>query len=588
MRHWYLEHPARVAHEVAAIEALLDTGTWLLECRWSLAGELCLEAVIRAHDQDYAVRMTYPPLFPGILPIIRPARLEPRWSGHQYGPHGELCLEWGPDNWHPGVTGAQMLESAHRLLLIENPHAAIDGQGWTVAPSRHTLSIGQELVGKYGRYYIGNALRPKLASLTDGAGGKFLFSTQHREVSWIAFVYEITIRVPEDRIIDPVIPRFLRESRGGVSLREGAFIRTTIDPASLRGITRFADIEAILMATGYVKAPLVDLGGGGLLGLLIIDRTGDTHMFIVFDDGGVLALAPIVDEAESAARAPQRGGLASVRVGIVGLVSAGSKIAVSLARMGIRSFFLIDHDVFLPGNIARNALDWGNVGEHKVDAVLAELGRISAGIDADVSHLHLTGQESTAVVSNALEKLGGCDLIIDATANPTVFGVLAAVAMVHEKPLVWLAVYAGGIGGLIARSRPGLDIDPWGMQQAYRQYCDDHPAPELQHVGDYSADGGDGEVLVASDADVAIIAAHAARLAVDTVSGSAASYPHSLYLIGLAARWVFTAPFHTIPIATDYLRHREVVPVDDREVSKGLLFVTGLQGEGSDAAATPA
>jgi sulfur-carrier protein adenylyltransferase/sulfurtransferase len=105
-----------------------------------------------------------------------------------------------------------------------------------------------------------------------------------------------------------------------------------------------------------------------------------------------------------------------------------------------------------------------------------------------------------------LNKIGQCDLLIDATANPSVFNLLAAVARASQKPLVWTEVYARGMGGMMARSRPGRDPDPQTMRAIYHHYCLERPAPELQIARDYGAEEPEGQVLVASDADVTIIA----------------------------------------------------------------------------------
>ena len=68
-------------------------------------------------------------------------------------------------------------------------------------------------------------------------------------------------------------------------------------------------------------------------------------------------------------------------------------------------------------------------------------------------------------------------MIIDATANPKVFNLLAAVARTAGRPMVWLDVYGGGIGGMVARSRPGLDLILQVMRSAYLQYCSNNPDP---------------------------------------------------------------------------------------------------------------
>jgi hypothetical protein len=215
---------------------------------------------------------------------------------------------------------------------------------------------------------------------------------------------------------------------------------------------------------------------------------------------------------------------------------------------------------------------------------------MSASITVEVSRVHLTGQESTVTVSGVLHKLGQCDLLIDATANPGAFNLVASVAVAAQKPLVWLEVYSGGHGGLIARSRPGHDPEPQIMRGVYNQYCLEHPVPELQLAGDYAAQEPDGRVLVASDADVSIIAHHTARLAVDTVLGrDPSAYPYSMYLIGLAKWWVFAAPLHTIPIDTNSLRGPQVKTADPaslEEQASGLRFIGELLEKECNATAS--
>jgi sulfur-carrier protein adenylyltransferase/sulfurtransferase len=265
-------------------------------------------------------------------------------------------------------------------------------------------------------------------------------------------------------------------------------------------------------------------------------------------------------------------GLSERKVAIVGVGSAGSKITVSLARMGVTRFLLVDEDIFLPENICRHDLDWLNIGEHKVDALAQRLSRIAAGIRVDTSRLKLTGQESPSALNALTTKLGTYDLIIDATASAEVFSLLAGVASLHKKPLLWLEIYAGGIGGMVARSRPGLDPDAHRMRRIYAQYTSEHPfsdaAVAAESVRKYELEEANGIILAASDADVGVISAHAARLAVDTLlERNPSHFPYSMYLIGLEQAWVFEAPFSTIPIATDHLL--DLVP--GREIDAALL-----------------
>jgi hypothetical protein len=51
------------------------------------------------------------------------------------------------------------------------------------------------------------------------------------------------------------------------------------------------------------------------------------------------------------------------------------------------------------------------------------------------------------------------------------------------------------------------------------------------------------------DADVAVIAADASRMAVDVlIRPDASAFPHPGYVIGLSAEWIFGEPFDTRPI----------------------------------------
>ena len=116
-----------------------------------------------------------------------------------------------------------------------------------------------------------------------------------------------------------------------------------------------------------------------------------------------------------------------------------------------------------------------------------------------------------------LTALGGCDLIVDATAAPAVFNLLSAVVTTYTRPLVWCEVFAGGIGGLVARSRPGLDPAPQTMRAQFHAFTAQLPPVEPQTAKDYAAVQEDGTVFVASDADVGVIAAHTARFALDAL-----------------------------------------------------------------------
>ena len=64
--------------------------------------------------------------------------------------------------------------------------------------------------------------------------------------------------------------------------------------------------------------------------------------------------------------------IAEKKVGVIGLGSGGSFVAVSLAMSGVANFVLIDNDILEPGNVTRHAADLRYVGQNKA-AIVADL-----------------------------------------------------------------------------------------------------------------------------------------------------------------------------------------------------------------------
>ena len=579
---WFLDDLGRLVREKEGIERLEAEASWLRGVVWGLGGGLHVDAVIRAGGHDYEVTMSYPEVFPAVPPSVKPKESGEHWSGHQWGAGGSLCLEWGPDNWHPEVMGAEMLESAHRLLSAENPLG--EGPSLTV-PSRHRTSVGQELRHEILRFYAGDDLASFLAGLPDGVEGIVEACFEKQGKSWFCVVCRLRPSgLPEWE--DASVPAVLFEEMDDLGPPAGVFYKTRLDAGDIRKTKKVDDLESLLEGAGYGPVSL-SASGPYPQGLekrpaivLFADAEDRPHLFLLLADGDALEASPVLPEASGPnPRLPaDLAGAARKTVGIVGLGSVGSKLAASLARSGVRRFVLVEEDVLLPENLARHDLDWRDVGEHKVHAAKRRLELLAPGVEVEVYDLHLTGQESNARVAGALKRLGGCDLIVDATAEPGVFNLMSHVAETYFRPLVWAKVYAGGIGGMVARSRPGLDPTPGLMRAAYHKAITDSPEPDPSDDGRYAMEGGDGEPLVASDADVTVIAGHAAALALDTVlRPEDSSYPNSVYLVGLREGWIFTQPFQNIPISMEDLAEEKTTEPDDPgAASEGARFLVEL------------
>ena len=558
--------------ERAGVEELTRSGSWLVGAEWRLEDGLCLDAIVRAHGYDYELRITFPALYPEAPSVVRPRNTEARISTHQYGDaNGPLCLEWGPDNWHQGVTAVQMLQSAYKLFETENPLGQNRPAIPVTALSRHALTIGQELRTEWARWFLGVGLQDYLRERPAPSVGTFKFSLRKTGENWTCLIHEVKPlgdAAWKDTEIPTALPNTDEKSQD-----TGVWFKTELDGSTLRGLSKLSDLQSILKPWGgpvFLAADGSSPAEGykpALAGALVIDRAGEFHLFGILSASLFTCGTIRAERTPTEIRSPDGQCLSGKKIGIVGLGSAGSKIAVSLARMGVRKFYLVDHDILVPENLQRHALDWLAVTQHKVDAVSSAINRIASGIEIEACRYHLSGQESNAGVSGALDKLAYCDLIIDATAEAKVFNLLGSVARTANRPMIWLEVYGGGIGGMIARSRPHVDPSPQAMRQAYLQYCTDHPDTRTAAGNRYGIETDVGTVLIATDADISVIAHHASRFVADCFSAAEDSrFPYSMYLVGLANGWVFEEPFVTIPISMASISTAGWSAVDDNEL----------------------
>ena len=568
---WFLNNLARYHRECKAVEKLATEVNWLPVADWKLDGEtLCLVADIEAHGHCYPVQMIYPANYPASPPTVRPREVNQHWSSHQYGDGGELCLEWGPDNWHDEITGADILHSAHKLVNIENPKG--ERALPITAPSRHSLTLGQGLRFTDFRLLADDALIRHTQLLPVYAWGKAQCWAMWDRASVTAFIQKLTSSNAESWC-SPTLPSELEKTTTQI---ECSFFKTTLETDVLKNLQSnllIDTLEAQGCDVSQLRTSAADF-------ILLVDVSGQPHLFWISNENKRIAFSrlPIHEEKENSRLLPEFSNLATTKVRIVGLGSAGSKIALSLARSGVRDFVLVDHDVFLPENICRHELNWEDIGQHKVDAVARQLKLIARDIKVECHRLKLSGQEATANVGGVLSQLGAGDLIIDATADSITFNQLSTVAYQKETPMVWLEIFAGGIGGLIARFRPNRDPNPNTMRSHLLNYLARQNAPEIKTTADYAATNGEGETLMASSSDVAVIAENVTRLALDILTEREPSdFPYSMYLIGLSGGWIFKEPFYTIPIDFSGIESTITAPIlSDEDLAETFNSLTQL------------
>lgn len=574
---WVLRDFARLKREREALVGLEErAGAWLSNVAWRLDGKgnMCVDADIGIAERTYAVTMRYPYHFPSTPPSVLPrGEIDEWWSSHQYGAGGELCLEYGPDNWHPTLTGADMLESAWRLLSAEAPTAGLVREEIS---SRHETSTGQYLRSRHHRLVTTWPLFAQLSTIPIGTAVRGTAVNLWQDGRVVMTIKTMgTIDGPEWS--DPSIPHRQLVDHGYE--QPGLIVRLPDDATPPDAAEMPSLVEALTPSVDLNAIPAEALGD--LRWILFWDGQRPVLTWRKPASAEVVRFAPMFPTELFPSRLDAAyGALRSVRVGIVGCGSVGSKVAVSLARSGIGQFVLVDDDVFGTENLVRHDLDWLSVGFHKADAIAGRIALVSPSATCEVRRVQLAGQEASGSVDSVLKSLGNCDLIIDASANPAVFNLLSQIAGQERKAMIWVEVFAGGIGGMVARHRPGREPDPQTMRQQILTWCGEHEAPWPTAVGDYAAapGAGAGAPEIADDGDVSFVASTTARIATDTLlRREPTKFPYAVYMLGLSRGWIFEGPFDTYPIDVGLVDASSAPPpVDEAMIQDGVAFLTRL------------
>ncbi len=585
MELWFLSNPEILRREREAFNTLKSNKDWLVGLEWALEDQqLCVYVVINVSNNEYKAKLVYPKHFPDAPPTVFPKEPQRRWSTHQYGDTGSLCLEWGPDNWISTVTGADLICSAYKLLASESPlDSQSDQNERPVAPSRHYLELGQELRGRYSRCLFTKPLLEYINQNRELNVKSIKFSLNRLPDSMIAMVHQMTAGDQESPWVDPLIPTNLHGRDDNKDLYDGLLLlHPSFIESSLKHIVNFNQLIEVIKSAGLDQAALTEklkqiCNEKKVAGICLSGIDNSIKFYLTFDCDEIYPFYSLQEDDDLSENAINNEISYNKKVCIIGLGSVGSKIASTLARSGIKKFHLVDYDIFLPHNIKRHALNWEDVGGHKTKVGKRLIEKISKNVEVDISDINLTGQESTLNLDSCLKKIAQCDLIIDATASEKVFNLISSVVKQEKKPFLWVGVFEGGKGGLIGRYFPDKDPLPEIIRAAYNQFCVENPFPESKTIGKYALEDQEGRIMVASDADVSVMASNTAHLALDLLLGSF-GYKYQIYLIGLAKWWVFNEPLEVIPIDCHSLG--ESNSEDKKEFSdEDRKFLEGLIGD---------
>lgn len=520
MTRWWLAQWSRLAQERATVEALAQSEPWFTLTRWTIHKfRLAAEGVITAHGADYRVRLVYPDSFPDVPAWVEPQDETAKWSHHQYGAGGALCLELRPDNWRADATGADVLQSAFNLLYRENPQGT--GDAGTVPSAGHVGHV-QAYAWLKPPALIGLSC---LRRLLEGN------AVDLQALYWQAEtdIWPILLTDQQDR--------------------EGGTAPTTDDLGSYR--------TTLPVVVAQAEAPHPHAGNRTeLLGAFNLEEDA-TPPYIVMvaysPDHSALTihvcLTPDIVQIRSLVLLPDEAGRRSGRsaddgqqqVAIIGLGSVGSSVAELLLRSGVHRLVLVDGDVMLPGNLERHTLDWRDVGAHKTVATKRRLHHIAPRAEIEIITANLNWQQSARVYSGDIDKIASCAVIVNATGDVPTGLLLGALAEQHRKVFVSVEVFEGGLGCLTARFIPGRDPTFIQGRMAYETYCEEQRvAPPSSGIHTYEALTFDGMPIQADAAAVTAAAAQTARIVLDVLDDRVEATTPPWMLTGFRSGWLFS------------------------------------------------
>jgi hypothetical protein len=550
---WFERRPRRLAHERDVLAALVQEG-WVKTVNWVVDHQ-----AKRAHvDIDFMgggkvrqARLEFPFIYPSAPPRLLPRAPGQRWSKHQWGTQ-ELCLQTRADTWIKSLDGADVLRSARELLDTEG---SVDETGQPLeVPSAHNFTDGQLRRWEYARLVLSEELLAEVRRRGEGSWILDLRSTFFEDRASVSLGVGISGSPEHDRWTDPTIPNSIGLLREGMARIANVQV----------GDARFEALASPDMSCNerWATFSSIPFSGYGIIVGLIGEQV--LAKFLGSDNNTHDIIKVLMDKQQ---RAPKRNSaLKGMRVAIVGCGSMGSKVAVSLARMGVSSFYLVDSDFMKAGNIERNELDWAAVGAHKADALKEQLKRINAQVIVDRWVNHLGGQTMCSNLEVCLSALSACNLIVETTGSGQGFVYASGVSEDAGVPIVWGRVFGGGFGGYIARSRPRIEASALDVRNAIFHWfkTPGFPEPPADAAIDYGAGPDDQSPMIADDADVSAISAHLTQFAADALrSVEASDYPQSVYVIGFRKEWIFEQPFDTRPVDVSAVKTSDVADEED-------------------------
>ena len=554
---WWKHNPATFVREIRTMRALENR--WLGSLKLARGQEGLLRWTGTIHFlRSYAFELIYPDDFPSGCPSVYPQDRSQTWSKHQW-PDGELCTEYGQDTWNSQYTGADIIRSLYDLISTEH-RPARGFRPKRPVTSRHDLVAAQ----RRSMNSLTVVLCPEIFAEAAGPGGSL--SLKRMRASRPRRLLLLSLTDKSERSIAAAIPEHLvpkSDDLDGLWYRVGHISQEELfrmDLAALgvaisaqsEGVDLPADIKKIVARVPGRSVPIVLVGPDSAPLAAFLYAASETVLVPI-------AIAPYDPKLASVRRvAAAHFGFALLRIAVVGLGSLGSKIAVSLARIGIEHFVVCDPDLFLWENLSRHEATAEDVGRLKCDFVADRIRACNPSAHVVEFNTALSEVRAPTAHRQILDALESCSLIIDASGDPRTARYLTDLSYERGISSIHVQVYPRGIGGQLIRVRPPHTGCYQCQSDALAAYLNDKPpAPDADAI-DYDVPVDPTGQPITADDDICTIAAGATvRLAKDSLlrqCGDAGSVAGDIYMFGFEREWIFSEAFQFIRIESAFRR----------------------------------
>lgn len=471
---WWTDWPSLFDAEMAAFAAQNATvrvmhqrhGLLIIQVDWPLGeGHVVLD-------------IGYSPLHPFCRPMVSSSDM--RVARHQHPFGGVLCLIVpSSGQWYAHQRVADFI--AEQLPKIVKVNASRASGAWEEAaqleeqaPDPLAAYYGQDAEVISAAYFAS----PTRAPLQSCGIAEFAINPRGAEggTDYLEAVLRSAKPVTGKWLAQPFEPNW----RGAWKGLEGRWVRLKRPlPQKAEDLLAAADAEIARQAvlnSSYRKLQRLGEADLSLTAILFEDEVaygpeqmGDGWLFLVSRVMGkkkrhrsvsLIRGFGIADDLFS--RVPVAAALRGKKVLLFGCGAVGSFVGMELARAGIGTLTILDHDIVEPGNSVRWPLGrqaWGvpktaalrdflilNYPSTQVDARCGRLGTATTVVSEELKESPL--DQLKALIADA-------DLVIDATASTECQAALADACRTLNKPLVIGYATEGVYGGIVVRLRPG-------------------------------------------------------------------------------------------------------------------------------------